>query len=75
MYKRQIVYVLLAVFTLLLIIGQIKNAEITIGPIIGFMVGFLYSHQEFDDGTYDTTLQCALGVITLSVVWTRKIKE
>ena len=70
-----IVYILLGIFTLLLIIGQIKNAEITIGPIIGFMVGFLYSHQEFDDGTYDTTLQNALGVINTSVVWTRKIKE
>lgn len=68
-------YILLGVFTLLLVIGQIKNADITIGPIIGFMVGFLYSHQEFDDGTYDTTLQCALGFITLSVVWTRNIKE
>ena len=70
-----IAYILLGVFTLLLIIGQIKNADITIGPIIGFMVGFLYSHQEFDYGTYDTTLQCALGFITLSVVWTRDIKE
>jgi|TARA_R100000027_G_scaffold57102_1_gene46606 hypothetical protein len=70
-----IAYILLGIFTLLLIIGQIKNADITIGPIIGFMVGFLYSHQEFDDGTYDTTLQCALGFITLSVVWTRNIKE
>ena len=47
-----IVYILLGIFTLLLIIGQVKGAEITIGPIIGFMVGFLYSHQEFDDGTY-----------------------
>tara|TARA_Y100001972_G_scaffold97900_1_gene121063 strand:+ start:43 stop:258 length:216 start_codon:yes stop_codon:yes gene_type:complete len=70
-----VVYILLGVFTLLLIIGQIKGAEITIGPIIGFMVGFLYSRQDFDDGTYDTTLQCAMGVITLSVVWTRNIKE
>ena len=70
-----IAYILLGVFTLLLIIGQIKNADITIGPIIVFMVGFLYSHQEFDDGTYDTTLQCALGFITLSVVWTRNIKQ
>ena len=69
-----IAYILLGVFTLLLIIGQIKNTDITIGPIIGFMIGFLYSHQEFDDGTYDTTLQCALGFITLSVVWTRNVK-
>ena len=73
--KIMIAYILLGIFTLLLIIGQIKNADITIGPIIGFMIGFLYSHQEFDDGTYDTTLQCALGFITLSVVWTRKVKE
>ena len=70
-----IVYVLLGIFTLLLIIGQVKGAEITIGPIIGFMIGFLYSRQEFDDGTYDTTLQCALGFITLSIVWTRNVKE
>ena len=49
-----IAYILLGVFTLLLIIGQIKNAE---------------------DGTCDTTLQCAVGFITLSVVWTRNIKE
>jgi len=70
-----IAYILLAIATTFLLIGQIKNAEITIGPVIGFMIGFLYSKQEFEDDTYDTTLQCVLGFISLSVVWTSKIKE
>ncbi len=70
-----IAYILLAIATVFLLIGQMKNAEITIGPVIGFMIGFLYSHQEFEDDTCDTTLQCVLGFISISVVWTRKIKE
>ena len=40
-----------------------------------FMVGALYNKEDFEDGTCDTTLQCAVGFITLSVVWTRNIKE
>jgi hypothetical protein len=70
-----IAYILLGIFTLLLIIGQIKNADIIIAPIMGFMVGVLYNKEYFEDGTCDTTLQCAVGFITLSVVWTRNIKE
>lgn len=68
-------YILLGIFTLLLIIGQIKSADIIIAPITGFMVGALYNKEDFEDGTCDTTLQCAVGFITLSVVWTRNIKE
>ena len=70
-----IAYILLAIATIFFLIGHMRKAEISISPVIGFMMGFLYSTQEFEDDTYDTTLQCVLGFISLSVVWTRKIKE
>jgi len=69
-----IAYILLGIATLFLVIAQLKNADVVIGPIKGFMVGFLYHSEEYDDDTIDYTLQCLLGVISLNVTWTRSIE-
>jgi len=70
-----ILYILLIATTLILIIGQLKNAEIIIGLIKGFMLGVLYHEQEYDDNTVDYTLQCIIGFISINVIWTQSIKE
>ena len=48
----------------------VDNAEISIAPIIGIVVGALYSYQEFEEET-EYTLQCCIFVISLTVVWTQ----
>ena len=51
-----------------LIIGQIKGAEIILSPIIGIVFGFLYNKEQFEEED-EYTLQCALGVISITVIW------
>jgi len=53
-----------------LIIGQIKGAIILISPIFGFMIGALYSKDEYEDQE-EITLQCCIGVISITVIWTK----
>ena len=51
-----------------LIIGQINNAEIILSPVIGIMFGFLYSKEQLEEGN-EITLQCVIGVISITVIW------
>ena len=51
-----------------LIIGQIKNAEIIISPIVGIMFGFLYNKEKYKEDQ-EITLQCLLGIISITVIW------
>lgn len=51
-----------------LIIGQIKNAEIILSPIVGIMFGFLYNKQKYKEDQ-EITLQCLLGIICITVIW------
>lgn len=51
-----------------LIIGQIKNAEIIISPIVGIMFGFLYNKEKYKEDQ-EITLQCLLGIICITVIW------
>ena len=51
-----------------LIIGQVNNAEIILSPVIGIMFGFLYSKEHFES-TSETTLQCTIGLICLTIIW------
>jgi hypothetical protein len=51
-----------------LIIGQINNAEIILSPVIGIMFGFLYSKEQLEQGN-EITLQCVIGVISVTVIW------
>ena len=54
-----------------LIIGQINNAEIILSPVIGIMFGFLYSKEQLEQGN-EITLQCVIGVISITVIWTNQ---
>ena len=40
---------LIVVALIFLIIGQIKNAEIILSPIVGIMFGFLYHKEQFEE--------------------------
>ncbi len=51
-----------------LIIGQINKAEIILSPVIGIMFGFLYSKEQLEEGN-EITLQCVIGVISITVIW------
>lgn len=55
-----------------LIIGQIKNAEIILSPLIGVMFGFLYSKEQLEEGN-EITLQCVIGVISITVIWINRL--
>ena len=59
-----IVFIIIAVFWLLLMTIQKYGGELFINPVIGFMVGWLYLNE---DG--ETTVQILLGFISLTFVW------
>ncbi len=62
-----LIFLLLVAFIFILI-GHLKNGEIIISPIKGFMFGFLYHKEEYiEEDEY--TLQCLLGVISVNVIW------
>lgn len=63
-------FILLGFAFLFIIIAQVKNAEVVISPIVGFMLGVLY-HKERYDVEDEFTLQCLLGVISINVIWVR----
>ena len=62
---------LIVVALIFLIIGQIKNAEIILSPIVGIMFGFLYHKEQFEQEN-EYTLQCVLCVISITVIWTNQ---
>jgi len=51
-----------------LFLGYAMNAEITFAPVLGFIMGALYSYTDFDDGR-EHTLQCLIGFISITIVW------
>lgn len=55
-----------------LIIGQRNNADIILSPVIGMMFGFLYSKEQLEDGN-EITLQCVIGVISITVIWINRL--
>jgi hypothetical protein len=59
-----IIFIIIAVFWLLLMTIQKYGGELFINPVIGFMVGWLYVNE---DG--ETTVQILLGFISLTFVW------
>ena len=48
------------------------DAEITISPIKGIMIGFLYHKEQYEEED-EVTLQCLLGVISINVIWVKKL--
>lgn len=53
-------------------IGKYNNAEVTIAPLLGVMVGALYSSVDYEDST-EYTLQCTFFIICLTVIWEKPI--
>jgi len=49
-------------------IGLSMNAKFYFAPIIGFMVGALYSYTDYDTGR-EHTLQMTLGFLSMTVQW------
>ena len=68
------IYILLLVllFIIIIMFGLYKKAEIQFSPVVGFMVGSLISWEHYEDGI-DYTLQCCLGFISLTVLWSDQI--
>jgi len=60
--------ILLVVALIILVIGQIKKADIILSPIMGIMFGFLYHKEQYEDED-EYTLQCLIGVISVNVIW------
>jgi membrane-bound ClpP family serine protease len=55
-----------------IVIGYKNKAEILISPIKGFVIGALVNDETFieDDNTStEYTLQCLIGVISITVIW------
>lgn len=48
-----------------------KKAEILFSPVLGFMIGSLISYDEYE-GEIDYTLQCCIGFISITILWTEK---
>lgn len=46
-----------------------KGALVEMAPIYGIMIGFLYSHTDFEEGR-EYTIQCCILFISISVIWT-----
>ena len=66
-----IIVTLLIIATAFLIIGQVKKADIILSPIFGFIIGALYNKDRYEDST-EITLQCCIGIISITVIWTKK---
>tara|TARA_R110002012_G_scaffold125573_2_gene277167 strand:+ start:988 stop:1203 length:216 start_codon:yes stop_codon:yes gene_type:complete len=67
-----IYFVLLIVVTFfVLLFGMQKKAEILFSPVLGFMFGSLISYEEYEEET-DYTIQCCIGFISITIIWTHK---
>ena len=64
--------ILLLIILVFGIIGQYNKAEITIMPVIGVMVGALYSYTDYEEGR-EHTLQCMFFFICFSIVWMKPL--
>lgn len=49
-------------------IGLANRAQFYFAPILGFMVGGLYSFTDYDDGR-EHTLQVCLLFLSITIVW------
>jgi hypothetical protein len=63
-----IAIILVSIAFIFIIIAQVKKAEVIISPMIGFVIGSLYNRDLYEDEE-EITLQCLLGVISITVIW------
>ena len=50
------------------IIAIIAKADIIVSPILGSMVGFLYSETEYEDAV-ERTIQICIFIISVTIIW------
>ena len=67
-----VIGILLFMAFVFIMVGHFKDAEIIISPIKGLMFGFLYHKEQYEEED-EFTLQCLLGVISINVIWTKKL--
>lgn len=63
-----IIFIIAAVFWILLMTIQKYGGELIINPIIGFMVGSLYNVEEIESVT-EHTIQFLFGFVCITVIW------
>ena len=61
-------YILIVLAILKIFIGLVINAEISVGPIFGVMVGSLYAYTDYEEGR-EHTLQVCIIFFSIAVVW------
>ena len=57
-----------AVVWVVLMTIQRYGGELIISPVIGFMAGWLYNPEQFEDGT-EHTIQVLLGIVSFTIIW------
>ena len=65
------IIILIIITFIVLLYGVYKKAEILFSPVLGFMIGSLISYDEYE-GEIDYTLQCCIGFISITILWTEK---
>lgn len=63
------VQVICVVALIVLLYARYVEAEISIAPVLGLMLGSLYSYTDYDDGR-EHTLQCLIIFVAITVQWT-----
>ncbi len=61
-------YILIVLAIFKIFIGLVFNAEISLGPIFGVMVGSLYAYTDYEEGR-EHTLQVCIIFLSITVVW------
>jgi hypothetical protein len=51
-----------------IVIGLYNKAEFIFSPILGGMIGALYSYSDYEDGR-EHTLQVCLFLLSITIVW------
>lgn len=57
-----------AVVWVVLMTIQRYGGELIISPVIGFMVGWLYDAEEFENTT-EHTVQFLFGIVCFTIIW------
>jgi hypothetical protein len=63
---------LLVIVLVITIIGQYNKADVIISPVIGVLVGALYSYSDYEEGR-EHTLQCSIFFICITVIWMKPL--
>ena len=63
-----IVFIIAAIFWILLMTMQKYGGELFINPVVGFMIGCLYDAEVTEEGT-EHTVQFLFGIICFTIIW------